>query len=82
MSFILLHAKLQFPSIIVVDVTAVGRINRVGLLLLPYEAWCSAPAHHVRHCEWSLLEMIGSNCGIMNDRHLYIYIYLLGRNEG
>ena len=51
MAFILLHAKLQLPSNIIVDVTAVGMINRVGLLLQPYETWCSAPAHHVGHCE-------------------------------
>ena len=47
-----LHAKLQLPRI--VDVTAVGVINRVGLLLSHYEAWCSAPAHHVGHSAWLL----------------------------
>ena len=23
---------------------------QVGLMLPPYEAWCSAPANHVGHC--------------------------------
>ena len=39
----------MLPSIIIVDVTAVGVIIRVGLMLPPYEAWCSAPTHHVGH---------------------------------
>ena len=42
--------KICIIKIIIVDVTAVGVIKRVGLLLPPYEAWYSAPAHHVGHC--------------------------------
>ena len=45
-----LHVKLQLPSLIFVDVMTVGVIDRVGLMLPPYEAWCSAPTHHVGHC--------------------------------
>ena len=43
-------AKLQLFSIIIVDVTAVGVINRVGLMLWPYLAWCSAPTSPLGHC--------------------------------
>ena len=49
MAFILLHAKLQLLSI--VDVTAVGVINRVGLMLPSDEAWCSALTDHTGHCD-------------------------------
>ena len=37
MAFISLHAKLQLPSTIFVDVTADGVISRVGLMLPFYE---------------------------------------------
>ena len=40
--FILLHAKLQLPSSTIVNVTADGVISRVGLMLPPCEALCSA----------------------------------------
>ena len=43
MEFIALHAKLQLPSLIVVDVMFVAVINRGGMLLPPYEP------HHVGH---------------------------------
>ena len=56
MEFITLHVKLQLPSINIVDVMAVGMINRVVLLLPPYEAWCSAVDHHVGHCDKSVTE--------------------------
>ena len=43
MAFISRQVKLQLPSIIIVDVTAVGVISRVGLLLPPYEACALLP---------------------------------------
>ena len=50
MAFILLHAKLQFPSISIVDVRAVDMINKAGLMLPPYEAWCPVLTHPLVHC--------------------------------
>ena len=63
MSFILL------PSLIIVDVTAVGVIIRVGLMLRFYEAWCSAPTHHVGHCEHcvSVFPFVRQKCGLYLD---------------
>ena len=42
MAFISIHAKLQLPSSTIVNVTADGVISRIGLMLPPYEVWCSA----------------------------------------
>ena len=53
MTFISLHAKLQLSSILIVDVTADSGIRRVGLMLPPYEVWCSAPEDHIGHCVWT-----------------------------
>ena len=50
MTFIYLHVKVQLSSCIIVIVTAIGAINRVGLMLPPYEAWCSAPKDQVGQC--------------------------------
>ena len=50
MIFIYLHVKCQLPSFIIVNVTAIGSIKRVGLMLAPYEAWCPAPTDQVGHC--------------------------------
>ena len=64
MAFFLLHAQLQLPSIVIADVTAVGMINRLGLMLPPYEAWCSAPTDDTRHCAYRVC----CQCqGIMNS---------------
>ena len=58
MAFISLHAKLQFPRIIVVDVRAVTVNIRVGLMLPPYdskyEAWSSAREGSLKCCEISI----------------------------
>ena len=43
MAFILFHAKLQLPSIIIVDVTAVGVIHKVGLMFPPDMGHCALP---------------------------------------
>ena len=50
--------KICIIKIIIVDVTAVGVINSVGLILPPYEAWCSAPTDHTGRCEMWLKEYL------------------------
>ena len=54
MAFISFHAKLQLLSIIIVDVTAVGVINRVGLMLPPMKlgALLQRTIRGTVPCEW------------------------------
>ena len=65
LAFTLLHARFQLPSIIIVDVTAVGKIIRVGLMLPPYAACSSASTDRMGHCGLLLVHsevaFIGSN---------------------